>query len=736
MVYSMPSTAPPSGRPPLTATIQRYFEVALFLLVFTGFATLSSTGGLDLPTVFLVSAALVLRGYLLATGRRFVVHERWTTWLTLAYVAFYLADYFLLSGSFLNATVHLVLFVMTVRLFSAQRDRDHYFLAIISFLMVLAAAVLTVNSTFLLAFAAFMLMAVVTFILMEMRRSSVAATIQAKASSDPLAHRRMAWSLAAAAPLLVVLILAGASAIFFVLPRISAGYLSAYAPNGELTSGFSDRVQLGQIGQIQQSGSVVMHIQIDGDQRGQYELKWRGIALSRFDGRSWSNPHEQMVVPRPEAGHFVLWQPDPKWEALLGEPPQRAVQTIHYRVLMEPIGANVFFLAPRPHSLEGNYRLISMDSGGAVYDLDPEHLVGRYEASSNIAQPRADDLRADDSSYPPEILRGYLQLPTLLDPRIPRLAQQITVSAANNYDKASTIEQYLRTNFGYTLQLSRTPPADPLAEFLFERKQGHCEYFASAMAVMLRTLGIPARIVNGFRTGEFNDLTSEYIVRAANAHSWVEAYFPGYGWVSFDPTPGGIQEARAGWNRLTLYMDAMASFWREWVINFDVGHQQTLAQTTTRTGRQLVEDVRAWGRRRYASLLASARHLQQSMASSPRRWSFAGGLMGALLLLVINLRPLRLLFRVRRLVKHPEHAPRLAAAVWYERMTRRVARHGWRKSPAHTPAEFLAAIQDPQLRTSVAQFIRHYESARFGDSAEDARRLPELYEEITTAVRR
>ena len=79
----------------------------------------------------------------------------------------------------------------------------------------------------------------------------------------------------------------------------------------------------------------------------------------------------------------------------------------------------------------------------------------------------------------------------------------------------------------YTLQLSRTVPHDPLANFLFERKQGHCEYFASSMAVMLRTLGIPSRVVNGFRTGEFNDLTSQYVVRASNAHSWVEAYFPG-----------------------------------------------------------------------------------------------------------------------------------------------------------------------------------------------------------------
>lgn len=706
--------------------LQHYFELALFLLVCTGFATAASTGGLDLPSVLLVGAALVLRGSLLARRRSFTIAEPWTTWLTLAYVAFYLADYFLLSGSFLTATVHLVMFVMVARLFSVQRERDYYFLAVISFLMVLAAAVLTVNSTFLLAFAAFMLMAVATFVLMEMRRSSVQATVRARDPNEPLTYRQMARSLSAISPVLVALILAGATVIFFALPRISSGYLSAYAPGGELTSGFSDRVQLGQIGRIQQSSSVVMHIQIAGDQHGGYDLKWRGVALSLFDGRAWSNPHEQIVAPRLGEDGFALWQPGPRWQALLGEPPPKALRIIHYRVLMEPMGANIFFLAAKPQSLRGKYRMISIDAGGAVYDLDPERIVGGYEASSNIAVPEPEELRHAGASAPSPM---YLKLPRL-DPRIPRLAQEITASADNSYDKAIAIEQYLRTRFGYTLELSRTAPRDPLAEFLFERKQGHCEYFASSMAVMLRTLGIPARIVNGFRTGEFNDITSEYIVRAANAHSWVEAYFPAYGWVSFDPTPAGTLGTRAGLSRVMLYVDAVASFWREWVVNYDVVHQRTLAQATARGGRRWLEQVRRWGRRHYAALLASARRAQQNITESPRSWSLAGGLITATLLLAINARRLWRWARRQRLVNHPEEAPRLAAAIWYERMVRLMARRGWRKQPAQTPAEFLLGIQDEQVRSSIAEFTRCYELARFGDSAEDACRLPGLYREL------
>jgi len=132
-----------------------------------------------------------------------------------------------------------------------------------------------------------------------------------------------------------------------------------------------------------------------------------------------------------------------------------------------------------------------------------------------------------------------LQLPPKLDPRIPQLAQKITAAAENPYDKSVVLESYLRRNFGYTLNLAGKPGADPLPQFLFVTKAGHCEYFASAMAVMLRTLGIPSREVNGFLPGEFNDVAGDYIVRGSDAHSWVEAYFPGSGWINVRPNAGG-----------------------------------------------------------------------------------------------------------------------------------------------------------------------------------------------------
>lgn len=712
----------------LPAAIQRYFEVALYLLVLTGFGTLASTGKLGLTTVLLVGAALVFRGYLLASRRSFLIPERWTTVLTLAYAAFAVADYFLLASGFLNASVHLVLFVMVVRMFSAQRERDYYFLSVLAFLMVLSAAVLTVDSTFVLAFAGFMLTAVVTFILMEMRHISTKATVHAQDSSDHGAYRKMAYSLSGAAPVLVVCILLGSAAIFFVMPRISTGYLSAYSPSAQLTTGFSERVELGGIGEIQQSSSVVMHIQIDRDQDGNSNLKWRGVALGDFDGRAWSTPREHRIVPRLPDSSFALGQGE-------GQNPRPAgSEPIHYRVLMEPVGTNVFFLAAEPRTLQGNYNLVARDSAGAVFDFDPAHPINVYDATSLPAHPRPADLRSAGQSYPLDVQLSYTRLPHL-DPRIPRLAAEITASSTNNYDRAAALERYLATNFTYSLQLSRVTPRDPLAEFLFERRQGHCEYFASSMAVMLRTLGIPSRVVNGFRTGEFNDLTSQYVVRASDAHSWVEAYFPGDGWVSFDPTPAASLPTRTGWSRAGLYLDAMASFWREWVINYDLSRQQTLGAAVAGRGQQFIHETRLWWARRHRELLSEVRRLRDTLAGSPLRWSLFATCGLVALLLAANAGRLWRAWVRRQLVVHPERSPSQAASIWYGKMIRVLARRGWRKLPAQTPREFVVQIDDREVRGRVQRFTQHYANARFGDSAEDACLLPELYEEISNGTK-
>ncbi len=699
----------------LRPAMQRCFEIALCALLSISFATLASTGNLDLPTILLVSSAMLFRGYRLWQRRTFSLPAFWTTALTLACAVFYLADYVFLSGSFLKATVHLVLFVMLIRLFSAQRDRDYYFLAVLSFLMLLAAAALTIRAAFLFGLAAFIVTGVVAVILMEMRHAAKVSASQSQIKAD---SRNIATTILRTSPTIAVAILLCGGVIFFLLPRDSAGYLSAYSPNDSIGTGFSEQVRLGRIGEIQQSDAVVMHVQIDGDRLGEHELKWRGVALNLFDGRTWSNPHMLHILLRSPDGGFVVHA-----GVLSGR------QVIHYRVLMEPISSNVFFLAPTAHEVRGNFRMIAGDDAGAAFDVDVEHPLNAYNATSDLSEPSAVDLRSAYGMAPAVVLLDDLQLPHL-DSRIPQLAEEITADGKTNYDKAVALESYLKSHYGYTLQLSSAEPRDPLAEFLFERKQGHCEYFASSMAVMLRTLHIPARVVNGFRGGEFNDLTEQYVIRARDAHSWVEAYFPGYGWVAFDPTPAGLAGAPTGWGRAALYLDALSSFWREWVINYDPAHQFSLAENASRHGRQEFFRLQSWAQKRYASLLGMARHAQKSASRSPQKWGVGAIAVFFILLLARYSFALARIFDRWRKMTQPAKAPSAAAAIWYDRMIRNMKKRGFQKTAAQTPQEFVKAINNETLRTRVANFTEHYESARFGESVEDVRRLPELFAEI------
>ena len=717
----MPQTAA-KGKLTMARAIERYFDVALYLLVLTGFGTLASTGALDFAGVIVVGAALLLRGYQLAAQRSFAISPLWLDYLTLLYIPIGLADYLFVSRSFLLTVVHLLLFLMVVRIFSLQRPRDHYTLAALSFAMILGAAVLTVDSIFLFSFAAFLLVAVITFVLMEMKHSTTEAQVSAHEPVMVAPHRRLATTLLATAPLLMLLILAGSTFIFFLLPRVSSRYLTGYSPGSDISTGFSDRVQLGRIGQIQQSNAVVMHIQIENDLQGAYDLKWRGVALTAFDGKVWSNPFSQREIPRAPDGTYFLRTAAARSDANSGG------RRIRYHVLMEPIGTNVFFLADKAQSLAGNFRRLSTDGGGAVYNLDIDHPINRYEAESWLVNPDPSDLR-DTSDLVPAGMSAYVKLPPL-DLRISKLAEEITAGSLTNYDKAVAIDRYLKAHFGYTLELPRTLPRDPLANFLFDRKQGHCEYFASAMAVMLRTLHIPARVVTGFRTGEFNDLTGQYVVRASNAHAWVEAYFAPAGWVTFDPTPAGGLSNHSSWSRLLLYVDAAASFWREWVVNYDVNHQHRLGQDAIDNSRHFLDGLRHQISHVYRKALSLTRRTHREMTRSPASWTT--GVLGfaALLLVLVNMRRIFGALRAHILRAHPDRAPRAAAALWYERMVRKLARRGWRKSPSQTPRDFLQAIQEPVLQKKVAEFTKVYESARFGQSVDDARALPELFEKI------
>lgn len=709
-------------RKPSLSIAEKVFQGSLYLLLVTGFCALAGTGKLDVVSVALVALALLLRGYHLLKGKIVVIPERWTSIFTLLYFFFYALDYFLLSQSFVSATVHMVLFIMVIKIFSVQRDRDLIYLAVLSFLMVLAAAVLTVDTVFLFTFCLFMLIAMSTFVSMEMRRSERETRI---ITVSPPSENKFSRSLYAVAGVLAVSTVAVGAVVFFVLPRVSmGGYLQTLGSQTDFVTGFSDSVNLGGIGRIQQSNAAVMHIQVLNGVLSP-DTKWRGISLATFDGRRWSNQGPDMPVVRSMRNLTINLAALRVVDAPMYSNSHRV--TLEYRVIMEPLGSYVFFLATTPLSVNGPYGEVSISSGGSVIKAGDSRTIDVYEGESDTSDPSSLLRNSNSQVYPIPVRIAYLQLPRRLDRRIPALARTITTGAGSNYERAKAIEEYLRKNLGYTLDLPGDE-ADPLAHFLFERKQGHCEYFASSMAIMLRTLNIPARVVNGFRGGEYNDLNHTYIVRGRDAHSWVEAFFPDYGWATFDPTPSTpAQPGTDVSSRLALYADALHEMWREWVVNYDFTHQALLGTEISTKTNHFQGSVHKWYVGKYRQILRKIRNMRGTTTS---------GNMATISILAIIIMALPFLPRAWRalrrvkLLKNPGNAPRNSASLWYARMLRVMERKGIRKTPDQTPAEFASAIADPEVQKSVVVFTEHYERARFAGSTEDAVKLPELYEEL------
>jgi transglutaminase-like putative cysteine protease len=206
---------------------------------------------------------------------------------------------------------------------------------------------------------------------------------------------------------------------------------------------------------------------------------------------------------------------------------------------------NSSFLYAAPEVLNTDRQMLV----DATYDPDGRTLVtslrsrfilrqgDQYQVSSRVSVADGASLRAATTDYPQWVIDRYLQLPETVSPETLALAGQLTEGLDNPYEKALAVRDYLRTNISYNDQIAAAPDGvDPVHYTLFDIREGYCTYYASAMAVMLRSQGIPSRLVSGYALGEYDNLSQNYRVRAENAHTWVEVYFPGYGWIQFEPT--------------------------------------------------------------------------------------------------------------------------------------------------------------------------------------------------------
>jgi transglutaminase-like putative cysteine protease len=334
------------------------------------------------------------------------------------------------------------------------------------------------------------------------------------------------------------------------------------------STGFASLARLA--GPIQKTSGVVFTYSINGSYGG--PRYFRGYNLDStstgLGGASWRyselgaiNVSMEKEAAAPYAETYQQ-QAGGSFKIQMLKPPDKATDVLFY--------PGTLLKADRTataHNFRGGQPPAGLVPVDRVDTLDRLSVPGRggasgsYQVTVQYSTATEDQLRAAGSDYPawldpyrnfasayraagdtqaPPALTGtaYRSKATLQE--IQDLARRVTAGKDNPYDQAAAIESYLRSNYQYTLTPTEPPAgADPLEYFLFHSKEGYCEYFASAMGDMLRSLGIPTRLVNGYGPGSYDDKLGKYVIKESDAHSWVEAYFPGYGWLPFEPTPDG-----------------------------------------------------------------------------------------------------------------------------------------------------------------------------------------------------
>jgi protein-glutamine gamma-glutamyltransferase len=607
------------------------------------------------------------------------------------------AEVLWLEASMLDAFTHLLVFLLVYRLYTRHTLRDARDVAFLAFFMLVAVAPIVVGAVYLLLFSVFVAAGTWTLMLRHVMSEAEHGAGAAPAVGTEPAHRSLfglGRDLAVLCLAACIGTLAITAILFFTIPRVGQAALPLRAPAGRMVSGFSDRVELGSFGEIELDESPVMRVHLPTwrDEHGSPErlpnLRWRGIAFDRYEAGAWRRGELQRVTFRRHAeGPFPVSR-------------YRGGPVLPQEVYLEPIGSEMIFGAPRIVRVHARSDLMTLDDLGNVSVSVPTARL-RYTVDSEMeADPRIAGVGDAVVPMDPRWRGRYLQLPPMA-PRIRTLAEEVTAASADQWEAAQRLTAHLSEAFRYTRVLRRTTELDPVDEFLFVQRAGNCEYFAASLAVLLRSLGIPARVVNGFQRGEWNPYGKYFLVRLRDAHSWVEVFIEGAGWLTLDPSPRGGTDATTAAAPATLYLDALRLRWYRYVINWSLQDQLVAAVAVQRSASSWT----AW------PLSAP------SWRDVPRGpWAA-----GAMAVLVVT--PL-LWWRWAR-----GRAVTLAAVpAFYARALRLLARRGLIPAAGETAREFAARAggQAPACGAPLARLTEGYERVRFGGAHLDVTEIAEL----------
>jgi len=490
--------------------------------------------------------------------------------------------------------------------------------------------------------------------------------------------------------------------VFVMFPRVGLSLLLLGQDHRERVVGFSDRVDLGGVGRLRADPTIVMRVEhpnLPAEPPVRLALYLRGAAFDRYNGHSWSRTTLPSQLRADQIGNSVRirrW-PDPAHDRKL-------------RIDLEAIDPSVVFLPPDAVALT------LLTPNNVVPSAVPSLYVSQEGQltyrSLNESGLRYEVVLADGSEpalspLDPAARARYLALPADLPPRVGELAKTWIGSETDPERRAKRVEAALRKGYRYDLESPSGAAKNPLDDFLFVSKRGHCEFYSTAMAIMLRTQGVPTRNVNGFIGGTFNRFGRYYAVRQGDAHSWVEVYVDGKGFVRFDPTPPADAAPQSEITGVLAFVrdmvEAAAQRWDRNVVGYDMRQQVSLLRAV---------------RDRYGELKTKSR-VASTMLASPRRALFS--LASLALVVGGSVYWFRRRGKPRRLPTPPSEveARQRETAELYRALDGALLLRGAARpsgTPPLTHARALAALGHPVAEATL-QLTERYLRARFGNEA-------------------
>lgn len=615
------------------------------------------------------SAAFFAGAFLDGTGARREHWPRAASPLLFAAAGAAVADFFLGSRDLLYSVSVLVLGVQSVKFLLPKGVRDGWQLSAISFLEFLASAASTTEIRFALFAFVYLGLCAGAMWALQVDGEKREGGLEAPPVRAGFAAKLLL--LAAAGGTLFTAVL------FVVTPRIGIGQMLRTLRRAEGITGFSDTISLREVTGVKADRRVAARIEFPGLPAGisPSDLYLRGATYSRFDGKAWMRPKRYGTRLMRSGFSYIAASPPP------------GIRLSEAEITLEAMDNPALFVYGTPFSFEGSLGDLWTEGEGSFSLAMSSHPALRYRVRFT---PDATRSAAPD----PAAYRQYLEIPSGWED-LRDLSARITAGGRTDAERADLALRHFGTGFRYTV----ADPAASVHEFLFARKAGYCEHYATALALLLRASGIPARLAAGYLGGEWSDLGKYLIVRQSDAHAWTEAWIDGR-WMTLDATPPlGEQSpffARTG--KAEIYIDWVRQRWDKYVVNYSLKMQaEGVAEGWGALARTRTRVAGAFARQRFFG------------GRAPR---LAAGLLAALIVVGI----------LWRLLRGDQWSRGTAASRGatlprpYARLLRRLVYAGCRRTPGSTLEEMMreAVRNRPSLDGDAARFLALYHRDRFG----------------------